>query len=141
VRPLATLPGGRKLVRFSRVPLGRAGYLVSRSGAAKLLKPRKICAPGDVEITHPWLLDLDIYGVEPPPILQERRKFPSVIGGNRGRMSPWKRAAPDPRRLLFNMRKLGPLWWLRCTAANLARAVFGAPRREPPLKPAKAPRA
>jgi glycosyl transferase family 25 len=128
VRPLADLPGGRRLVRYSRVPVGRAGYLVSRSGARKLLVRRRVSAPGDVEIAHPWLLDLDLYGIDPPPIAQERRALPSTIGGSRGAMSRLRRASPDPRRFLFNLRKLGPVWWLRCSANNLFRWMPARPR-------------
>ncbi|HEX6000107.1 MAG TPA: hypothetical protein VFZ16_12050, partial [Hyphomicrobiaceae bacterium] len=119
-RPLAQLAGNNSLVQFSRIPIGRAGYLVSRRGAQKLLKPRKVCRPGDVEMTHPWNLDdLDTYGVVPPPVRQERKKLPSTIGARRGDISRWQRAIPDPRRTIFSIRKLGLLWWLRCCCHNV----------------------
>ena len=128
-RPLAPLRGGRRLVRYSRVPLGRAGYLVSRDGAAKLLRRRVLPGPGDVEIAHPWLLGLDVYGVDPPPIAQERHDLPSTIrGAGRAGMSKLRRVAPDPRRVVFNMRKLGPLWWARCLAMNMTRRLPHPPR-------------
>lgn len=41
-RPLCDLPDALRLVRYSRIPLGAAGYLVSQGGARKLLKPRRI---------------------------------------------------------------------------------------------------
>lgn len=118
VKPLADLADGRRLVRYSRVPVGRAGYLVSNSGARKLLRPRSITRPGDVEIAHPWLLDLDVYGVDPPPIIQERTALPSSIGNKRGDIERSQRSRPDLARVAFNIRKLGPAWWTRCLVAN-----------------------
>ena len=123
VKPLFDLTGARQCVRYSRVPLGRAGYLVSNAGARKLLKPRRIVRPGDVEIAHPWLLDLDVYGVTPPPIMQERVALPSSIGNAaaRGDIGKLQRARPSLSRVAFNMRKLGALHWLQCCAANAVR--------------------
>lgn len=119
VKPLADLSPGRRLVRYSRIPLGRAGYLISHAGARKLLKPRHIIRPGDVEIAHPWLLDLNIYGVEAPPITQERVALPSSIGNQRGDISKYRRALPSMKRLAFNCRQLGPVWWTRCWLENV----------------------
>jgi glycosyl transferase family 25 len=123
VRPLATLSCGRSLVRYSRVPVGRAGYLVSRSGAAKLLRPRKMYIPGDDEISQSWLLGLDVYGIEPNPISQERSALPTTIGVKRGGLNRFKRAIPNPRRLAFHVSKLGPNWWTQCFVQNVATKV------------------
>jgi glycosyl transferase family 25 len=122
-RPLRELSRPYCLVRYSRVPVGAAGYLVSQSGARKLLQPRRCYRPGDVEIAHPWLLDLDVYGVVPPPILQERNALPSTIGKRRGGIGSLQRAMPDTRRVIFNMRKLGIYWWFRCWAVNALRRI------------------
>jgi len=124
VRILKPLSFGRSVVRFSRVPIGRAGYLVSKCGARKLLTPRVMKCPGDVEIAHPWLLNLDVYGVEPPPISQERRALPSTIGDWRGGWNRIQRSLPDLSRVVFNLRKLGPYWWLRCFAENMKTGVL-----------------
>jgi glycosyl transferase family 25 len=118
VRPLAVLDGGRTLVRYSRVPVGAAGYLVSRNGAKKILRLRKVSRPGDVEIAHPWELDLDVYGVVPPPVTQERKALPSTVSGKRGDLARIWRAMPSPKRVVFNMRKLGFGWWVRCLLQN-----------------------
>jgi glycosyl transferase, family 25 len=139
-RPLCELPDASRLVRYSRIPLGTAGYLVSRSGARKLLKPRRIYRPNDVEIAHPWLLDLDVYGVVPPPIGQARGKLPSTIGASRGRgdISRLQRAIPDPRRVVFNIRKLGLAWWLKCWIANglrWARPISASPVQRAAIRP------
>ncbi|HVZ05084.1 glycosyltransferase family 25 protein [Hyphomicrobium sp.] len=134
-RPLRQLTPRYQLVRYSRIPLGTAGYLVSQSGARKLLKPRPFYWPGDVEIAHPWVLDLDVYGVVPPPVLQERDDLPSTIGVERGHIPRWQRGIPDPRRVVFNVRKLGFSWWLRCLLENAGRFVRPIPgtRTGPPL--------
>jgi hypothetical protein len=50
--------------------------------------------------------------------MQERNELPSTIGKLRGGIGRFQRAMPDPRRIVFNMRKLGVAWWLRCWAAN-----------------------
>lgn len=40
-KPIAQLANGRTLLRYSRIPSGAFGYLVSNAGARKLLKPMK----------------------------------------------------------------------------------------------------
>lgn len=122
VRTIADLGGERRLVRYSKVPVGRAGYLVSRNGATKLLIPREMVSPGDVEIAHPWRLGLDIYGIEPPVISQARNEFSSTIGAKRGG-APWHwRCLPDPRRVVFNIRALGLRGWAQCLLWNIKRS-------------------
>lgn len=121
VRPIAKLPEGRMLVRYSRVPVGAAGYLVSRSGAVKLLRPRHIDCPCDIEIAHPWRLGLSVFGVEPILITQARSVIPSSIGNRGAGLPTWKRALPDPARIIHNLRQLGPYWWVRCLALNATR--------------------
>jgi glycosyl transferase family 25 len=135
-RPLCHLIGPYQLVRYSRIPLGTAGYLVSQSGARKLLQPRPFYWPGDVEIAHPWVLDLDVYGLVPAPITQERVDLPSTIGGKRGHIPRWQRGIPDPRRIIFNVQKLGLAWWLRCLLANALRRVRPIPGTRATLPPA-----
>jgi len=62
--------GDSHLVRFYRQPALAAGYLLSRQGAAKLLAPQPRIRPIDIEMRQPWHMDLDIYGVCPPPVKQ-----------------------------------------------------------------------
>jgi glycosyl transferase family 25 len=118
--PVRMLSPPYSIVRYSRIPVGAAGYLVSHSGARKLLAPRRIYRPNDVDIAHPWMLGLDVYGVAPPPIIQERKALPSTISRRRDIGAFW-RALPDPRRVVFNMRKLGLACWFRCVAVNATR--------------------
>ena len=131
VKPLAALPNGRTLVRYSRIPFGAAGYLISWAGAKKMLDPAipRFWAI-DLDTRRPWVFGLDVYGVVAPPIRQNK-KLPSAIGcrvkstARRGLPRPtaysWTNTPlRTPRGLVFNVRKLGPLWWLRCFAINCA---------------------
>ncbi len=129
VKPLATLPNGRKLVRYSRIPSGTVGYLISLAAAKKMLDPAILRFWAiDLDTRRPWVFDLDVYGVVAPPI-RPNKKLPSTIGylikstARRGLPRPtaysWTNTPlRTPRGLVFNMRKLGPSWWLRCFAVN-----------------------
>lgn len=120
IRPLAPLPGGGHLVRYSRVPLGSAAYLVSKDGARKLLLPRVVRSPLDKEISQSWLFDLDLYGVAPNPIFQERIALQSTIGPDRGGIPRLQRLLMGGSKFRYNFSKLGPAWWARCCAQNVA---------------------
>jgi hypothetical protein len=60
-RPLRAVGNEHELVRYSRVPGGCVGYLLSRSGAQKLLRQELRCWPLDTDFRRPWhfLLDSD----------------------------------------------------------------------------------
>lgn len=131
VKPIAQLSNGRQLVRYSRIPVGSAGYLISTTGAAKLLAPRHFDCPNDVEITRCWRLGLDVYGVDPPPIIQERDVLPSTIGDNRGNLPRWQKMLPNPTRFAFNIRQLGPYWWGKCLMTNATRKLRPAMQPDP----------
>jgi len=137
VKPLAALPNGRTLVRYSRIPFGAAGYLISLAGAKKMLNPAipRFWAI-DLDTRRAWVFSLDVYGVVAPPIRQNK-KLPSAIGhrikstARRGLPRPtaysWTNTPlRTPRGLVFNVRKLGPLWWLRCLAINCALKLRAA---------------
>jgi glycosyl transferase family 25 len=117
---LASLGAGRSLIRFSRVPTTTVACLISRAGAAKMLNPvcpRMWCV--DQDLRWPWRFGLDIYGIDPPPIMP--RVGQSTIGrGSRSGLRRGLRVTPfrTPASFLFNLRKLGPLGWVRCFAVN-----------------------
>ena len=126
-RELASLAGGRKLVRYSRIPANTAGYLISRQGAEKMLKAIPRIWPVDCDTRRPWVFDVDAYGVVPPPIGQNKSAFGTVMTGK----SRLRRGLPritayswssnpmrSPASLAFNIRKLGLGWWLRCVFQN-----------------------
>jgi glycosyl transferase, family 25 len=128
--------GSRKIVQFSRVPPGAVGYLVSKAGAAKLLRAKPRRWPIDTDTRRPWVFGLNVYGVVAPPI-GHNWLVPSTIrarGSKRRTPRRGLRAAfANPIRnldaLLFNWRRLGPLAWWRCLFVNSAlklRGVIGA---------------
>ncbi len=129
VKPLAELERGRSLVRYSRVPSGAFGYLISAAGARKFLQPIKRYWPFDTDMKRPWLLALQIYGVT-PRVVGHDDTSPSRILAMGGR-SRGRRGLPKPSRAawtgnplhspagaLYNLKALGPLWWARCGVQN-----------------------
>ncbi|MBO0764307.1 MAG: glycosyltransferase family 25 protein [Hyphomicrobiaceae bacterium] len=156
-KPLHVLSSGASIVRYSKVPGCMACYLISRAGAAKMLRavaPRMWT--NDVDSRWPWKFGMDTYGVLPR--LVEWWNLTSTInpaGG--GRLGGGRSALRSGMRrsnfrtlesFLFNLRKLGPYWWTRCFIINcgvktqkllvpLRRSVgWAAPRVVRPVSPA-----
>lgn len=133
VKIISALDGDRQLVRYSRVPETTTGYLVSRSGARKFLKPMKRYWPIDTDFRQPWRFGLEIYGVTPCIIKPEGFASAIHLMGNHSRL---RRGLPLPSRycwtgnplhtpsgVLFNLRTLGPLTWGRCALRNGTRRI------------------
>jgi len=131
-KPIAVLPCGRRLVRYSRMPPGAAGYLISKAGAVKLLNksiPR--FWPIDTDTRRPWVFGHDAYGIVPPPIQQ--LPMPTMIprmrrSARRGLPRPtrfsWTNTPfKTPASFVFNLRQLGLTWWVRCTVFNAGRRL------------------
>ncbi len=150
VRPLMSLKGGRMLVRYSRIPPTTAGYLITGSGARKMLNPgvRRIW-PVDWDTRTPWIFQMETFGVAPAPINQNTTTLDSSIvrGSGRSRLRTglprptaytWSNnPIRSPSAFIFNIRKLGPLWWLRCFVSNsrikighLLRPLLARPRKQ-----------
>ena len=119
---LAQLRGGRFLVHCERVPPGTGAYLISRTGAAKLLKPRICHRAVDEDLARPWLFDLKQYAVVPPPVVQNigQSLIEATDGAyatlfKRGRTMSFRlqRVYERFRRHGFNLRRLGLHRWLR----------------------------
>lgn len=128
-RPLKSLPHNRKLVRYARVPDGTFAYLISHSGAQKLLSPVPRLVPIDTDIRRPWDWGLDLYGVTNSPF--RPANFSSTIaargGHSRRQRKHWLGSGfRSFHSFAFNIRKLGPYWWVRCFAEN---ALSKASRR------------
>lgn len=133
VKIIAGLVDDRHLVRFSRVPETTTGYLISRSGAEKFLKPIKRYWPIDTDFRQPWHFGLEIYGVTPSFIRPEGFESAIHLIGNHSRL---RRGFPMPSRhcwtgnplhtpsgVLFNLRKLGPFTWAACAARNASHRI------------------
>ena len=137
-RTIATLRQDRKLVRYARIPDGTVAQLVSAQGARKLLAvvPRHVAV--DVDIRTPWRWNLDLYGVTPSPF--GHAAFASAIrklGGNSRHRSWTGSGYRSPFSFVFNVRKLGLLFWMIC-AAQMAEQKwrrFLSRDRLPPRRP------
>ena len=140
-RPLASLPFGGTLVRYSRVPAGTSGYLISQAGALKLLNPNILRFWAiDTDTRRTWLFGLDSYGVVPNPFRDQGLE--TTIRNQRGsarrglpRPTPysWTNLPfHTPAAFAWNVRKLGVAWWLRCFIANCSFRSRAAIVAKPP---------
>ena len=107
---LARVAGGRTLVRYLRIPRSTTGLIVSASGAKKLLTRRLIKEPIDVEIRWPWQLDLNVYGIEPPLVIQASGIDLATTIPVRSRPKKLNQL----RRMTYNIRKMGLADYLSC---------------------------
>ena len=116
VRSSRLLAAGLRLVQYRRVPSTTAGYVVSRSGAAKLLASRQpFGRPVDVDLRFWWENDLRILGVTPAVLVLDSTSDVSTI---------WQQI--DPLSPMARWRKLRMKWQLNL--GNLRHR-----RRHPPL--------
>lgn len=112
---------GRTLVRFSRHPWDCAGYIMSRAGAAKLLKWKSRTKGMDFEMRHPWHFGFNTLGICPP--LCRYAPFGSsvdVISTNR---RPVPRTQMGIDGILWYWRTLGPAGALKCVASNIVGSI------------------
>ncbi len=118
-KPLFNLGNGHSVVRYSRLPSGCVGYLLSHKGAEKLLEPRQRRFPVDTDTRRPWVFGLDSYGIWPPVI--HHADFPTTIPQRARQRRGVKLFNPlhTPRGVWFNLRKLGLGAWLSCSLFNL----------------------
>lgn len=130
VKPVAETKLGTTIVRYSRVPSGTVGYLMSRRGAQKFLRPFKRKWPVDTDIRRPWAFGMEIFGVLPQFVghNDELVSAIQVLGGRARR----RRGLPSPRNgwalnplhgpqaTIYNLRMLGPFWWVACLLKNLS---------------------
>lgn len=130
VKPMAPLEHRGTLVRYSRIPGGTVGYLISREGAKKFLAPFKRAWPIDTDFRRPWAFRLDAYGVV-PKIIDHSETLGSPIQALGGRARK-RRGLPIPSRhswtgnplhcprgTYHNFQTLGPVWWTICWLRNV----------------------
>lgn len=123
VQILSRVTSDRSLIRYTKIPVGTAGLVVSASGARMLLNPRTIKAAIDVEIRSPWDLGLDVYGVFPAPVTPNG-EIPSTIPDRSGARVTRKHAS-TMTRLVFNLKTIGvgaylKLWLLSLLSSSLS---------------------
>jgi GR25 family glycosyltransferase involved in LPS biosynthesis len=127
--PLADLGRGYNLVHFTRVPISCAAYLISRSGATKLLAARARTLPVDEDCRRVWRFGLKTFGVLPPPatpgVLESTI---TKLGGRERRPRGWKSVRPAIADRLGSVRTnwavLGWRGWLLSQGINTADTVL-----------------
>jgi glycosyl transferase family 25 len=96
---------GVDILDYARVPSLTAGYVISRSGAQKLLSSRRpFGRPIDVDLRYWWENNMQIYGVSPALLVLDETSFVSSIGNKlhqRRLLQRWKKF-----RLKFKMNAL-----------------------------------
>lgn len=107
-KPRASQPLGARhqLLQYRRVPSLTAGYVVSRSGARKLLQHRvPFGRPIDVDLRFWWECDLQVLGVWPPAIMLDETSDTSAIGPRPVQRSwgrAWRKLAMKIRLTVLN---------------------------------------
>lgn len=134
-RPLVKLSRQREIVCYSRIPANMVGYLISASGAMKLLSPGVREWPIDTDLRQPWQFDLQIFGIVPKLISHNDALASAVLEyGERSRLRrglrkptlkyPLGNPLHTPWGAWFNLRRLGLGWWGRCSLENLSRRLL-----------------
>ena len=140
-KPITGLRQGRDIIRYSRIPGGAVGYLMSAQGARKFLARYTREWPVDTDIRQPWVFGTNVFGVMPKLIGHSGVLKSAVL--EYGERSRRRRGVHRPTlrypvgspfhtlaSAAFNIMQLGPIAWTRCLAANvsrrLSRWMFGA---------------
>lgn len=114
---VADLPAGHSVVRYSRYPWDVAGYIISRSGAQKLLAHGVRTVPFDLQMRQPWSVGLNSFGVHPSIVYQiEAASSIDTMGGPARTV---RRAPTSLAGRLWYARTLGFGGLIRCAAANV----------------------
>ena len=140
-KPIKWLRQGRDIIRYSRIPGGAVGYLMSGAGARKFLARHAREWPVDTDIRQPWVFGTSVFGVVPKLIGHSGVLKSAVL--EYGERSRRRRGVHRPtlrypvgspfhtvESAAFNILQLGPLAWARCLATNVSRRLnrwmFGA---------------
>jgi glycosyl transferase family 25 len=127
--PIAEISARYMLVHYTRVPCSSGAYLISRSGAAKLLKQPSRTLPIDEDCRRVWRFGLRTFGVLPPPatpgILESSI---TSLGRREYRSRRWKTTRSIITDRLGSVRTnwdaLGWRGWLLSQGVNTADAVL-----------------
>ncbi|MBV9222171.1 MAG: glycosyltransferase family 25 protein [Methylobacteriaceae bacterium] len=126
--PIARVDGQHQLVRYSKIPNFATAYLLSASGARKLVRPGLRVHAFDEYLRRPWLNGLDTFGVVPAPITENvfQSTIDAVEPRKPGRANVLAKSIrkSDFRNLVgrisFDVSTLGPARWAGCLLVNLA---------------------
>jgi glycosyl transferase family 25 len=121
------LPDERYLVRYSQVPFACSAYLLSAKGARKFVAPRPRMRSIELELKHPWRINLDVYGVFPPIVVSTpfESSIEGMAGNKRDHDSGWWRPtfAEQLSGFRWHLQTLGPVGFLRCKIEALSHSV------------------
>lgn len=129
--PVATLTGGRELVRYFRVPNNTGASLLSLSGARKLLRPGLRTLQIDEHLRRPWDLGMETFGVVPAPIRSNIFEGSTIdilhargLAAETALTKLARRRFASPRAIFdqirWQIRHLGLIGWARCIWRGLA---------------------
>jgi glycosyl transferase, family 25 len=131
------LENGFELVRYSQVPLSTGAYLLSRSGAIKMLARRSRSLPIDHDLRRVWAWNLNTYGVSPPPVVNDTLGTSSIDAMAPGaRAEAWRtnrikrnRLFESVDRLRYGVNDFGAWRWFAMEALNVVGRALPRPRR------------
>jgi GR25 family glycosyltransferase involved in LPS biosynthesis len=109
-----------------RIPLNTGGYLISRQGAEKMLRPGARVRPIDQDIKFAWLRGLDVLGIYPSPVSRDTSFRESTIDAAKlrdRRAGVWRPKGYLLRRQLHAARKLGISAYLACWWAGFLQRM------------------
>jgi GR25 family glycosyltransferase involved in LPS biosynthesis len=127
---LADLGGDHRLVRYSlRPPYNTTAYLLSASGARKLLDPRHRELPVDCDIRRQWLFKLDVLGIS-PRVVRADETLGSTAEHQDHLYREHRRIERKGRRMdgLWRRWRMGPYGTIVCAIKNLRMKTKGGPR-------------
>jgi glycosyl transferase, family 25 len=133
VYAVANLPHDHHLIRYVRAPRNTAGYLISSSGATKMLKPAPRTRTVDIDMKRAYERDLEVLGVHPSPVMWGDH-LPSTMVNASGWNVPSSRA-DALQGFVYAVRKLGIAGSVRCSLANLRLALERLAGRRPQAIP------
>ena len=129
VLSLAELPNDRHLIRHTRLPVNTGAYLISRSGAAKMLILGGRKRPIDMEFRYGWLRDLDIYGIYPSPAVYNDKFSSTITPARRARI--WSPGlVSEAYGWVYRVKKLGLTGYVNCRMAYVRECFERHIKRE-----------
>jgi len=127
--PVAKVCSRYSLVHYTRVPCSSGAYLISRTGAAKLLARSSRTLPVDEDLRRGWRFNLNTFGVVPLPATPGVVESTiTLLGGRTRRRRGWKSFGPAIAdrfgSIRTNLAALGGTAWLLSQCVNIADTVL-----------------
>lgn len=102
-RPLSTTA---EVVSYNRIPNCTTGYIISISGAKKMLSRKQFFRPVDIDIQFCYELNVSVVGCRPYSITENHDFASDIVTVNQGKHS-------NRSRLWRNVKFRAILWWYR----------------------------